>query len=118
VINSLKARERLLPKSAELYTYSASTAARATLLAARFFAAQGIGTGSKLATTIAFATAQGVPYHPAPPRLMGTDWLTRWRRSHAKFPPALSNEARFQFEKLIETHCQFLNEDISRAAVR
>src|SRR5581483_7952077 len=37
--------QRALPKAAELYTYSASTAVRAALLAAGFFVAQGIGTG-------------------------------------------------------------------------
>jgi queuine tRNA-ribosyltransferase len=100
---------RLLPKSAELYTYSASTAVRAALLAAGFFVAPGVGTGPKSDTTIAFTTAQGVQDHPASPRLLGADWLTRWRRSGAKFPPALSDEARDRFEKLIETHRQFLD---------
>jgi len=107
--------QRSLPKSAELYTYSASTAVRAALLAAGFFVAQGIGTGPKSDTTIAFATAQGVQDHPASPSLLGANWLTRWRRSHAKFPPALSNEDQAHFEKLIETHRQFLSEDILRA---
>jgi queuine tRNA-ribosyltransferase len=98
---------RAQPKSAELYTYSASTAVRAALLAAGFFVAPGIGTGPKSDTTIAFATAQGVLDHPSSPRLLGADWLTRWRRSGAKFPPALSNEARAHFENLVETHHQF-----------
>ena len=98
---------RALPKSAELYTYSASTAVRAALLAAGFFVAPGAGTGPKSDTTIAFATAQGAREHPAAPRLLGADWLTRWRRSGAKFPPSLSNAARAGFEKAIESHRQF-----------
>ena len=98
---------RCLPKSAELYTYSASTVVRAALLAAGFFVAQGVGTGPKSDTTIAFTKAKGVRDHPLSPRLLGADWLTRWRRSDAKFPTVLSNEARAHFEKLIETHHQF-----------
>lgn len=105
---------RALPKSAELYTYSASTAVRAALLAAGFFVAPGIGTGPKPDTTIAFATAQGVRDHPSFPRPLGADWLTRWRRSGAKFPPALSDQARRHFETLIETHPQFSSEDLFR----
>lgn len=110
--------QRALPESAELYTYSASTAVRAALLAAGFFVAQGVGTGPKSDTTIAFATAQGAQNHPASPRLLGADWLARWRRSHAQFPPALSNEARARFEKLIETHRQFFSDDIYPARER
>ena len=98
-----------LPKSAELYTYSASTAVRAALLAAGFFVATGAGSGPKSDTTIAFTTAQGVLDHPASPRLLGADWLTRWRRSGAKLPADLSDEARADFETLIEGHPQFLS---------
>ncbi len=101
---------RCLPKSAELYTYSASTAVRVSLLAAGFFVAQGVGTGPKSDTTIAFTKAKGVRDHPLSPRLLGADWLTRWRRSGAKFPTALSTDARAHFEKLIETHHQFLSD--------
>ena len=100
--------QRALPKTAELYTYSASTAVRAALLAAGFFVAPGAGTGPKSDTTIAFATAQGAREHPASPRLLGPDWLTRWRRSGAKFPPSLSSVARADFEKAVESHRQFL----------
>jgi queuine tRNA-ribosyltransferase len=100
--------QRALAKAAELYTYSASTAVRAALLAAGFFVAPGAGTGPKSDTTIAFATAQGAREHPASPRLLGPEWLTRWRRSGAKFPPSLSSEAQDGFEKAVENHRQFL----------
>jgi queuine tRNA-ribosyltransferase len=99
-----------LPKSAELYTYSASTAVRVSLLTAGFFVAQGVGTGPKSDTTIAFTTAKGAADHPLSPRLLGEEWLTRWRRSGAKFPTTLSNEEKPHFEKLIETHHQFLSD--------
>jgi queuine tRNA-ribosyltransferase len=102
--------KRCLPKSAELYTYSASTAVRVSLLTAGFFVAQGVGTGPKPDTTIAFTTAKGAGDHPLSPRLLGEGWLRRWRRSGAKFPTTFSNEQRSHFEKLIENHHQFLSE--------
>jgi queuine tRNA-ribosyltransferase len=106
----LRIFKRCLPKSAELYTYSASTAVRVALLAAGFFVAEGVGTGPKLDTTIAFTRAKGAEDHPLPPRLLGREWLVRWRRSDSKFPPALSDEEKPHFEKLIETHHQFLSD--------
>jgi queuine tRNA-ribosyltransferase len=99
--------ERCLPKSAELYTYSASTAVRVALLTAGFFVAEGVGTGPKSGTTIAFTRANGASHHPLSPRLLGQVWLTRWRRSDAKFPHALSDEEKADFEKFIEMHQQF-----------
>lgn len=102
--------KRCVPKSAELYTYSASTAVRASLLTAGFFVAQGIATGPKSDTTIAFTTAKGAGEHPLSPRLLGHEWLTRWRRSGAQFPMTLSNEERARFAKLIESHRQFLSD--------
>lgn len=98
------------PKSAELYTYSVSTAVRVALLASGFFVAEGVGTGPKKATTIAFTRATGAKEHPLSPRLLDQQWLTRWRRSHAQFPTTLANEERADFEKFIETHPQFCDE--------
>ena len=106
----LRIFERSLPKSAELYTYSASTAVRVALLTAGFFVAEGIGSGPKSDTTIAFTRARGAGDHPLSPRLLGQEWLTRWRRSDAKFPTGLSNEEKAHFEKLIETHQQFFSD--------
>jgi len=100
--------KRCLPKSAELYTYSSSTAVRVSLLTAGFFIAEGAGTGPKSDTTLAFTRLKGAGDHPLSPRLLGQEWLTRWRRSGSKFPTTLSNEERPHFEKLIETHHQFL----------
>ena len=92
---------------AELYTYSAATAVRVALLAAGFFVAQGIGTGPKSDTTIAFTTVSGSKDHPLSPRLLGPSWLTRWRRSDAKFATTVRDEDKAAFEKLIESHRQF-----------
>jgi len=93
--------------SAELYTYSSSTAVRVSLLSAGFYVAQGVGTGPKTDTTIAFTKAGGVEHHPSTPRLLGKEWLARWRRSDSKHPSGLSTEEKAEFEKLIENHPQF-----------
>jgi len=98
---------RCLPKAAELYSYSAATAVRVALLLAGFFVAQGVGIGPKASTTIAFTRAEGAQDHPLSPPLLGQEWLTRWRRSGAKFPPTLAHEERAQFESFIESHQQF-----------
>jgi queuine tRNA-ribosyltransferase len=103
---------RALPKPSELYTYSASTAVRAALLAAGFWVAVGAATGPKSDTTIAFTAARGALDHPASPRLLGAEWLARWRRSGAKFPADVTGEARARFEKLIESHPQFGKQEI------
>ena len=95
------------PKSAELYTYSASTAARVALLTAGFFVAEGTGTGPKADTTLAFNRAQGAAEHPMNPRLLGAEWLARWRRSGSKFPPNLPADGKHAFEQQIESHPQF-----------
>jgi queuine tRNA-ribosyltransferase len=102
--------KRCLPKSAELYTYSASTAVRAALLTAGFFVAAGAGTGPKSTTTIAFTRATGPGDHPSSPRLLGREWLARWRRSGAKYPTDLADREKPVFERLIESHAQFANE--------
>ena len=92
----------------ELYTYSASTAVRAALLSAGFFVAQGVGTGPKTETTIAFTRADGAKNHPASPSLLDSKWLARWRRSEAKFAATISNDEKIRFESIIENHRQFL----------
>ena len=93
----------------ELYTYSAATAVRVALLRAGWWVAEGVGTGPKASTTIAFAER---PRHAdseaAPGRLLGAGWLARWRRSGAKFPPDLPEAERPAFERAIEAHPQFV----------
>ncbi|MBN8219117.1 MAG: tRNA guanosine(34) transglycosylase Tgt [Spirochaetes bacterium] len=92
---------------AELYTYSASTAVRAALLAAGFFVAEGIATGPKATTTLAFAQAEGAAVHPMLPKLLGARWLERWSRSGSKFPPGIPDAEKAAFAGRIETHPQF-----------
>lgn len=95
------------PKPAELYTYSAATAVRVALLSAGYFVGEGVGTGPKADTTIAFTRSEGARAHPRAPRLLGEEWLARWRRSSSKVPASVPPEARVEFEKRIESHPQF-----------
>jgi queuine tRNA-ribosyltransferase len=85
---------------------------RVALLGAGFFVAEGVGTGPKADTTIAFTRADGASTHPSAPRLLGAAWLARWRRSSSKVPPSLSQEACAKFEKEIESHPQFARPDL------
>ncbi len=93
--------------SAELFTYTCSTAIRAALLEAGFFVARGRSTGEKTETTIA-ATPRA---HAALPLgvhdWLGAEWLQKWERSGAKFPPEIAEEARPAFERAIREHPQF-----------
>ena len=90
--------------SAALYTYSASTAVRATMLAAGFFVANGVAAGPKNHTTAAFIRAEDAR---AGATLLGPEWLKRWHRSDAKFPTTLPGELRVEFSKSICNHSQF-----------
>jgi queuine tRNA-ribosyltransferase len=94
-------------KPAELYTYSAATSVRVALLSAGFYVAEGIGTGPKATTTLAFTSAAAVAAHPTAPALLGEAWLTRWRRSHSQFPPGLPEAEKPAFAARIESHPQF-----------
>ena len=94
-------------KSSELYTYSAATAVRVSLLTAGFFVAAGVGTGPKVDTTLAFTRRDRFETHPAKPKLLDAEWLGRWRRSDSKYPKDLAETERPAFEILIEGHPQF-----------
>jgi queuine tRNA-ribosyltransferase len=94
-------------RPAELYTYSAATGARVALLSAGFCVAEGRGTGPKADTTVAFTALSSAKNHPRQPRLLGEEWLTRWRRSGSKFPTTLAVGEHADFERKIEGHRQF-----------
>ncbi len=94
-------------RPAELYTYSAATAVRVALLSAGFCVGEGLGTGPKATTTIAFTRLEAASEHPAKPRLLGADWLARWRRSSSQFPSNLPEAAKAAFAQHIETRPQF-----------
>jgi queuine tRNA-ribosyltransferase len=96
-----------ISKSTELYTYSAATAVRVALLSTGFFVGEGVGTGPKASTTLAFNRANGATQHPGSPHLLGHDWLARWNRSGSKYPSGLPEEAKAAFAQRISTHPQF-----------
>ena len=94
-------------RSAELFTYSHSTAARAALLAAGFYVAKGRPAGAKEETTIALTPAAlGSPFSRSY-ELLAAEWVGRWDRSRAKFPVEVPVERRPAFEEQIRRHEQF-----------
>jgi queuine tRNA-ribosyltransferase len=99
--------ERASPGATELFTYSASTAVRATLLAAGFYVARGNPTGPKGETTIA-CTEGALPWRA--PQLLGAEWLERWERSGARWPLTLSGEPEADLLELVSNHPQFRQE--------
>lgn len=70
-------------RGAELFSYSASTAVRSTLLASGFYVAKGKSTGPKEETTIALSANSKLLKVR---ELLGSEWLDRWNRSDAKHP--------------------------------
>lgn len=97
-------------RPAALYTYSAATAVRVALLRAGWWVGEGLGTGPKATTTVAFSERAAREMHPAPvPALLGASWLGRWRRSHARYPAGLGEAEQAGVDREIEGHPQFLS---------
>ncbi len=92
--------------STQLFTYSASTSVRASLLAAGFIVASGRATGIKSETTIAM-TPQAAAGVGKRHRQLDATWLSRWQRSTAKFPASLPIEEQECFAGKITAHPQF-----------
>jgi hypothetical protein len=92
-----------------IYTYSTSTAVRAALLAAGFVVGNGVGTGPKEATTVAFTSVAAHARHRNAPALLGPEWLQRWHRSGSRFPRGLAEADQPVFCEKIENHPQFSN---------
>ena len=91
-------------RPAKLFTYSSSTMVRGALLAAGFYTGSGRGTGPKTDTTAAFTSLEiknsGI-------KLLGIDWLERFKRSSAKFDENVPKNEQDQIENLILNHPQF-----------
>jgi queuine tRNA-ribosyltransferase len=103
---SFAAFERVLAatagKSTALYTYSASTAVRATMLMAGWFVGRGYATGPKNDTTVAYspaAVAEGLGEN-----LLDAAWLQRWKRSDAQGP---IGDGPSDAKTRVENHPQF-----------
>lgn len=92
----------------ELYSYSASTRVRAAFLGAGFYVAKGRATGQKSQTTLVLTEkAWRRRQRETEVQLLGEDWLLRWNRSDAKFPPDVAENARSAFEEKVKNHPQF-----------
>jgi len=99
----LRLRAACNGQSTELYTYSSSTAVRATLLAAGFYVAKGRGIADRAETTVALADGALNADH----ELLGHDWLAKWNRSQAKIPAWVKPDEQAAFESTIMGHPQF-----------
>ncbi|HSN24933.1 MAG TPA: tRNA guanosine(34) transglycosylase Tgt [Kofleriaceae bacterium] len=89
-----------LREPVELFTYSASTAVRSSLLAAGFRVARGVATGPKDETTIA---VKGDVEHA----WLGLDWLERRARSTARFGADVPEALHAEVDTAVENHPQF-----------
>jgi queuine tRNA-ribosyltransferase len=90
----------------ELFTYSASTAVRAALLAAGFVVARGVPTGTKSETTLAMTPSAALRAVARGRTLLGAEWLDRWRRSHTRAPSDVEADDPAFAERIIG-HVQF-----------
>ena len=95
-------------RDAELFTYTASTAARAAMLGAGFLVATGRATDDKPESTIAFTLPALDRGKARRHDLLGADWLARWKRSGARYPSDLPEAERAGFDEAILRHRQFL----------
>jgi len=93
-------------RPAELFTYTCSTAARGSLLAAGFYVAKGRSVGLKEETTAAM-TPEAVAISPLRDRLLPPEWIAKWKRSGARYPAALDEAGRGAYEIAILEHPQF-----------
>jgi len=92
-------------RDVELFTYTCSTASRVAMLGAGWGVARGRNAGDKEETTIAFthlekANARGRD-------VLAAEWLKKWNRSAAKFPPGLDEMERGKFEAMLRSSPQF-----------
>ena len=90
-------------QAAELFTYTYSTSVRAAMLAAGFHVAKGRATGPKAETTIALTPQAAALAHGR--ELLGSEWLSRWRRSDAQMPLGAGPDT--DWRAAIEGHPQF-----------
>jgi queuine tRNA-ribosyltransferase len=94
-------------RAVELFTYTASTAARVAMLGAGFWVARGRPTEGRPESTIAL-TAPAVDHGPERRHpLLGPEWLERWGRSQARFPSDVVAGEHAMFARRIREHLQF-----------
>ena len=95
----LRAHAREDGEGCTLFTYSAATPTRVSLLLGGFFVGTGIATGMKKETTVA-ATRRELLREPLDER-----WLARWERSTAQGPHGAPTSE--QLQSAIRGHTQF-----------
>jgi queuine tRNA-ribosyltransferase len=100
------------PRPVELFTYTASTAARAAMLAAGLWVARGRPTTGRPESTIALSAAAAATTRH---ELLGPDWLARWERSQARYPTDVTGAGREGFERLVRHHPEFGGLEVSQA---
>ncbi|MDB4961164.1 MAG: queuine tRNA-ribosyltransferase [Myxococcales bacterium] len=93
-----------LTRPAELFTYTASTAVRSSLLAAGFHVARGVPSGPKEETTIAL---HGEDPAFAAHALLDHTWLARRSRSTAPFAKDVPADQHVALDAAIRAHPQF-----------
>ena len=96
---ALRAHARSDGEGCTLFTYSAATPTRVSLLLGGFYVGTGIATGMKKETTVA-ATERGLLEQPLDAR-----WLARWERSAAQAPHGLSLSE--EIARAVREHRQF-----------
>lgn len=97
-------------RATELFTYTASTAVRAALLAAGWHVAAGVATGPKAETTVAFNRLDGeMPSRALIARLLSKEWLKKWERSDAKQPFGTATEEALL---AVRNHPQFVGLEV------
>lgn len=94
-------------RAVELFTYTASTAARVAMLGAGFWVGKGRPTGSRPESTVALTAAAVHPVEGSRHDLLGSGWLARWGRSQARFPSDVAAGEHEAFAQRILGHPQF-----------
>ncbi|MEI8294698.1 MAG: tRNA guanosine(34) transglycosylase Tgt [bacterium] len=97
-------------RDVELFTYTCSTASRVAMLGAGWGVARGRNAGDKEETTIAFTHLDKACQRGRD--VLAAEWLKKWNRSAAKFPPGLDEAGRRDFETMIRTLPQFAGMDL------
>ncbi len=92
-------------RDVELFTYTCSTASRVAMLGAGWGVARGRNAGDKEETTIAFTHLDKARERGRD--ILAAEWLKKWNRSAAKFPPGIDLANQEKFEARIRSRPQF-----------
>jgi hypothetical protein len=96
-------------RDVELFTYTCSTASRVAMLGAGWGVARGRNAGDKEETTIAFTDLDKARERGR--ELLAAEWLKKWNRSTAKFPPGMDAAGQEKFETRVRALPQFAGID-------